>query len=399
MTSALPTQFLLEQHRQQFPALLNKGYFNYGGQGPMPQSALEAMHQAQMYVQQIGPFSGEVNNWLAQESAQTRQAIATELGTSADTITLTDSVSTGCNIALWGVNWQSGDHLLISDCEHPGILAAAQAIQRRFGIEISTCPLLETLNDGDPIQAIAQHLRPQTRMVVLSHILWNTGQVLPLKEIAEACHSYPGQYPIRVLVDAAQSVGVLPLNLTELQADYYAFTGHKWWCGPAGVGALYVRPEALEDLEPTFVGWRGITTDASGQPTGWVPGGKRFEIATTAVPLYAGLRVAIATHHTWGIPESRYQRIQQLSSNLWQRLSELAGITCLRTTPPESGLVSFQLTQSSHPQLAQFLETQKLMVRTIASPDCVRACLHYFTLENEVDRLVEAVQQFCDQAK
>ncbi|MBD1862769.1 MULTISPECIES: aminotransferase class V-fold PLP-dependent enzyme [Trichocoleus] len=400
MTSTLPVHHLLERHRHQFPALANKAYFNYGGQGPMPQAALAAMQQAHLHMQQAGPFSNSSNVWINQESQQTRQTIAAELGVTAETITLTDSVSTGCNIALWGINWQPGDRILMTNCEHQSIIAVVQEIQRRFGVAVDVCSLMATLNAGDPVAAIAQHLTANTRLVVLSHILWNTGQLLPLGEIVAACHAYPTQqHPVRVLVDAAQSVGVLPLDLAALAVDFYAFTGHKWWCGPAGVGGLYIRPDALETLQPTFIGWRGITTDANGQPVGWERGGKRFEVATSDYALYPALRVAIATQSEWGSVEARYQRIQTLSAYLWQQLKELSSVHCLRTAPPEAGLVSFQLVDQasgrSHRQLAQFLESQGLMVRTILNPDCVRACVHYLTLESEIDRLVVGVQQFC----
>ncbi len=389
-----PPQLSLEALRQQFPALQNKAYFNYGGQGPMSQAVLEAIVQSYRTIQEVGPFSGEAYAWTVQETAQTRQAIAQELGTTPDTITLTEDVTVGCNIALWGIDWRLGDHLLLTDCEHPGIIAAAQELERRFGIEVSTCPLQATLNQGDPVAVIANHLKPNTRLVVLSHILWNTGQVLPLTEIVAACHSYSNTRPVRVLVDAAQSVGVLPLNLTKMQPDFYAFTGHKWWCGPEGLGGLYVRPAALDSLSPTFIGWRGITKDRKGLPTGWKPGGERYEIVTSAYPLYTGLRQAIALHHEWGTAQERYTRICHLGHYLWQRLTEISHVHCLRSTPPQAGLVSFQLPNQSHQQLVQFLESRHIMLRTIQDPDCVRACLHYFTLESEIDQLIEAIQQF-----
>lgn len=309
-------------------------------------------------------------------------------------MTLTENVSAGCNIALWGMDWRIGDHLLLSDCEHHGVIAAAQEIGRRFGVEVSTCPLQATLNQGDPVAVVASHLRSSTRLVVLSHILWNTGQVLPLAEIVAACHSYSNTRPVRVLVDAAQSVGVLPLNLTELQADFYAFTGHKWWCGPEGLGGLYVRPAALESLSPTFVGWRSATSDASGHPTGWRTGGKRYEVATSAYPLYAGLRAAIALHHQAGTPQERYQRICRLSKAFWQQLTNISNVHCLRTSSPEAGLVSFQLPGKSHSQLVKFLESQRIMLRVILDPNCVRTCIHYLTLESEIDQLAEAVKEF-----
>jgi L-cysteine/cystine lyase len=389
--SAAEADRILEWRRQ-FPALAGKAYFNYGGQGVLPQQAWEAVAQSFQQVQKLGPFSGRVGEWVNQECDLTRQAIAAELGTTADTISLTEDVTVGCNIALWGIDWRVGDRLLLTDCEHPGIIAAAAELQRRFGVEVCFCPLRATLNAGDPVEAIVRHLHPDTRLVVLSHILWNTGQLLPLKEIVAACHSYNQGNPIRVLVDAAQSIGVLPLNLTELQADFYAFTGHKWWCGPEGVGGLYVRPEARESLHPTFIGWRSITMGSAGQPTGWKPDGRRYEVATSAYPLYAGLRQAIALHQGYGTPQERYQRVLSLGRSLWQKLSELPGVTCLRSAPPQAGLVSFQVQGQSHAQLVQSLESQNILVRTILDPDCIRACVHYLTLESEIEQLVEALK-------
>src|SRR6478672_12282344 len=251
-----------DNHLQQFPALANKAYFNYGGQGPLPGPALDAIYQAKKRVKLGGRFSGEVGAWVIQEAMLTRRAIASELTVPPETIALTEDVTVGCNIALWGIDWKAGDHLLLTDCEHPSVVATVQALQQRFGIEVSSCQLMATLNQGDPVTTITQELRPNTRLIALSHVLWNTGQVLPLDKIVNACRLYAGTEPIRILVDAAQSVGLLPLNLEQLGVDFYAFTGHKWWCGPEGVGGLYVRPDTLNSLHPTFLGWRSIEVNS-----------------------------------------------------------------------------------------------------------------------------------------
>ncbi|MGB5960313.1 MAG: aminotransferase class V-fold PLP-dependent enzyme [Coleofasciculaceae cyanobacterium] len=394
MTGIYPASTQIERHRLQFPALANKAYFNFGGQGTLPQASLDAIQQAYQYVQQHGPFTMKVNAWVTEEGNQTRKKIASELGATVEAIALTEDVTVGCNIAMWGIDWQAGDHLLLTDCEHPGIVATAAEIARRLNVEVSTCPIRETLNQGDATAVIKQHLRPKTRLVVLSHLLWNTGQVLPIAEIVRACHNYNNiTQEIRVLVDAAQSVGCLPLNLTELEADFYAFTGHKWWCGPEGIGGLYVRPEAMTSLNPTFIGWRGIMMDQVGHPTGWKADARRYEIATSAYPLYAGLRSAIAIHQEWGTPQARYEQICENSQYLWQLLGELKTVECLMTTPPQAGLVSFVLTNNqSHKQLVEFLEQQGFMLRTILDPNCVRACVHYFTTKSEIDQLVEAIK-------
>jgi L-cysteine/cystine lyase len=378
------------QFRQHFPALADKVYLNFGGQGPLPDPAWMAIQQAYERVQRSGPYSGAALTWILSQLTETKAAIARDLGVAATTVTLTEAVSVGCNIVLWGLDWQPGDHLLISDCEHPGIVAAAQQISRRFGIEISTLPLLQTLNQGDPVAILSQHLRPNTRLLVISHVLWNTGQLLPLAEMVQVCHTHSPQ-PVAVLVDGAQSVGVLPLDLAAMAVDFYAFTGHKWWCGPEGLGGLYIHPEAFEQLQPCFIGWRGIITDPLGQPVDWKPDGRRFEIATAAFPLVAGLRAALELHATWGTALERYQRIIHLSQRLWQQLGQIPGVSCLRQQPPATGLVSFQVAGFSPVDLVLRLEQQQILVRQIPFPNCLRACVHYFTLESDCDRLVAAV--------
>jgi L-cysteine/cystine lyase len=384
-------------YRQQFLGLEKKAYFNYGGQGPLPRTALDAIYRCYQQLQEDGPFSRRINNdktgFLAELSQATRAIIASELGVTPETITLTENVTVGCNIVLWGLDWQPGDQILISDAEHPGVIATIKELKRRFPIEIDICPIVETLNQGDPVTAIAQFLQPNTRLLLVSHILRNTGQVLPLADIVKLCHHQQPE-PVRVLVDAAQSVGLLPLNLAELEVDFYAFTGHKWWCGPEGVGGLYVSPENLAKLSPTFIGWRSILYEKDEDTGEWQPNGQRYEVATAAYPLYAGLQRSLTLHQQWGTSQERYQKICELSLYLWQRLSELSQVFCLRKHPPESGLVSFQLANTiSYKDIVYALEERKIFLRKVTNPDCLRACVHYFTEREEIDQLVENLAQ------
>ena len=388
----------IEQQRQQFPGLLNKSYFNFGGQGTMANGTLEAIIESHKYIQEVGPFSLAINHWIEKQVALTRNAIAQELVTTSERITLTENVTVGCNIVLWGIDWQPGDSILLTDCEHHGIIATIEEIARRFQLEVEICPILKTLNQGDPTAVIKEYLTPKTRLVVISHLLWNTGQVLPLKEIVTTCHDYSqSKQQIQVLVDAAQSVGSLPLNLPELAVDYYAFTGHKWLCGPAGVGGLYISENAFATLNPTFIGWRSIETDAKGQPQAWKTDGTKFEVATSALPEYEGLRKAIAIHQAWGNAQARYERICQLSQYLWSKLRQIDGLICLKNSPPEAGLVSFYVENQDSNLVVKKLEKQGFMLRTLAKPYCIRACVHYLTLETEIDHLVTVLSSIITQ--
>ncbi|MEL6552667.1 MAG: aminotransferase class V-fold PLP-dependent enzyme [Cyanobacteria bacterium J06621_11] len=389
-------------HRQQFSSLNGKQYFNYGGQGPMADSAIATYAQGQQTIQTKGPFSSEVYDWLIEEGAALRSAIANSLGTTPETITLTENVTVGCNIPLWGLPWQSGDHILMGDCEHPGVVAAVRELCRRYGVTVSTCPLSDMLKGADPVEIIKTGLKPDTRLVIVSHILWNTGQLLPMSAIADLCHNHAPH--TRLLVDAAQSVGTLPLDqpgwrLPETNVDFYAFTGHKWLCGPAGLGALYIRPEVVEETVPTYVGWRGVEVDDAANPTGWEKSGKKYEVATSDYGLWGSLRQAMAIQNSWGDSQSRYDRICSLSARLWKGLNELPQVRCLLSDgPPPSGLVSFQLLNTDgqpdfegHSALAKQLETERIYVRTLLAPNCLRACVHYLTLESEVDSLIARI--------
>jgi L-cysteine/cystine lyase len=372
----------LNRHRQKFPHIQDYSYFNYGGQGLLPSAAIEAMHQAQLTSQRIGPFSNQAGLQIYKTTAQLKQTLAQTLGCNPSHLALTENTTLGCNIVLWGLDWRSGDRILLTDCEHQGIVAIAQELAARFDLGVDLCPVM---NSPDPLEAIAQSITPQTRILVLSHILWNTGQVLPLGAIVALCH----RQGVQVLVDGAQSVGVLPLDLAAIDVDYYAFTGHKWWCGPPGLGGLYLNPK--NELRSTFLGWRSVVLDDQGQPESLQGDARRYEVSTAATTMYPGLMEAISTHQSYGNDADRHQQICDRSQFLWQALQSLEGVTTVTQTPPESGLVAFQLKSGHHGLAAEHLEQSRIYLRQILNPDCLRASLHYFTTESEIKALIEGI--------
>jgi L-cysteine/cystine lyase len=376
----------LREHRKNFPALSNKAYFNFGGQGTLPHEALDQIVSAYKQVQADGPWSSSAYRWLLDETDKTRRVLAEQLGALPELLALTQNATEGCNIAMWGVDWRPGDHLLLTDGEHMSIVATAKQIAARMQVELTFCPVTN-LPAADCAAVISKHLRPRTRLVALSHILWNTGQVLPLEEIVGACH----EKGVPVLVDGAQSAGVLPLNLVSAKVDYYAITGHKWFCGPEGVGALYVSAERLPELQPTFSGWRGVRVDPQGQVTGFEEGAIRFETATAPFPLLSGLRKAIEIHDRWGDPNERYEQIIKQASRLKNGLSSIEGVRS-NVFPQESGLVAFTVPSVSSAAAVKQLESRNIIVRSIPYPDCVRASVHYFSADEEIDALVAAVK-------
>lgn len=376
----------IAEFRASVPALQNKVYMNFGAQGVMAQEAMDEIARSYSYVQSNGPLCGRMFGWLTDELCVTRAAFAEEFSCASENIALTQSTTDGCNIVMWGLPWKAGETLIITDSEHSGVVAAAAQLARRHHLNLSICPVASQ-SDQQVLEWLDKNLTAKTRLFVFSHILWTTGKILQVKEIIDLCHSRG----VLALVDGAQSAGVLDFSIADTAADFYAVTGHKWLGGPEGVGALYVAQDAVEKLEPTFVGWRSCRFDKHGNPSGWELGAARYEVATAAVPLLAATRKALALRHRHGTSFDRYQMVLANALKLRTALSAVEQIDCICPEIPASGLVSFTVDGLSHSRLCSELEAQQIIVRTLSSPDCIRASVQYFTTEEELRKLVSAV--------
>jgi len=391
---ALLAALMVKKARGQYPAMKSNHYFNFGAQGILSKVAQETIRTSYEELMEEVPFTVDHQVKAFETMTNCATALATELGVERKYLSLVENTTTGCNTALWGMNWQAGDHLLYTDCEYPAVVAVIRQLEQRFGISSESWPIgghRQMILDG-----LDQRIGPRTRMVVLSHIPWNTGTILPLAEISALCKDRSGGR-IRVVVDGAQSAGVLDLNMEALGVDAYAFPGHKWLCGPEGTGCLYVSPRAHEDICPTFFGPRGCRYSTDGDVLGPQPDGRRYESSSTAVPLYRGLAAALGLHHKWGSPAKRFERITELSGYLWKELARLEqgnlGLTRLQTKAPEAGLVYVGHAQST--RLSRELERSRVMVRTIPGGGCIRICTHYLTLREEIDHLLKTLSEAC----
>ena len=384
------------------PALANKTYFNYGGQGPLPTPSLEAMLASWRTMQELGPFTTAVWPFVEQQTARVRQALAALCGVPPTRLALTENVTTGCVLPLWGLPWEAGDVVLIGDCEHPGVVAACQELARREDLTIATLPLLELCQQtpqADLEQAVLgslEHsLSPRTRLVLLSHVLWNTGAVMPIAAVAQRLKQHP-RTPW-LLVDAAQSVGAIAVEQVAPCADIYAFTGHKWCCGPEGLGGVALSERVLQQAQPTLIGWRSLRHEAS-VASSFHTDARRFEIATSCVPLCSGLATSLELLASAGSAEQRQAAIAAGTARLWHGLQQIPAARTLLPEPPPAGLVSFTLQRPNGrafdtSAVVEALGEQGLWIRRLDQPDCLRACVHITTTDAEIDQLLDALEQ------
>jgi L-cysteine/cystine lyase len=380
------------------PALAHKTYFNYGGQGPLPEPSLAAITGAWRTIQDLGPFTGDVWPYVERTTATLRQRLANWFGVGPHRVALTENVTSGCVLPLWGLPWQASEELLLSDCEHPGVVAACRELARREELTLTKLPVkdlrgTEAASDAALMERLEQALTPRTRLVVLSHLLWNTGQVMPIAAVADRLAKHPNRPWL--LVDGAQSLGSLPLAdegsaNAAAAADIYACTGHKWCCGPEGLGAVALSDRLLKEGQPTLIGWRSLSHESSAG-SGFHADARRFEVATSCIPLMAGLNQSLQLLEEGGSAPERLQRIRSGSQRVWNGLQDLPGVKPLLEVPPPAGLVSFTIPGSPE-DLVKRLGQQNIWLRTLDDPHCLRACTHISTTEAEIDQLLEALK-------
>ena len=385
--------------REHCPALANKVYFNYGGQGPLPTPSLEAITNSWGRIQQLGPFTTDVWPYIGAELNSTRLQLAQHCGVAPHRLALSENVTSGCVLPLWGLPFEAGDRLLISDCEHPGVVAACVELARREDLVIDTLPVKHfrgdaTTTDTGVLAQLEQALHPSTRLVVLSHLLWNTGQIMPIARVAQQLSDH-SRKPF-LLVDAAQSFGQIPVAEAAAASDIYAFTGHKWACGPEGLGGVALSERVLSEGQPTLIGWRSLRDESKADLNASAPfhsDSRRFEVATSCVPLLAGLRSSLDLLDREGSADQRLATIRSKSAALWNELQSIEAITTLLDAPPASGLVSFQIAGERNPATwVQRLGNDGIWIRDLADPACLRACTHVCTTAEEIDALLQQLR-------
>ncbi len=390
--------------KDNMPALQNKAYFNYGGQGPLPTQSLNAITTSWQTIQKLGPFTNNVWPYITKEVLTTKNLIAEICSIHPKRIALTENVTSGCVLPLLGLPFSDGDSLLLSDCEHPGIIAACKELARKKNLTIAILPVSKLCHGNDKkhetyrlvLQLIDRYLQKNTKLVVLSHLLWNTGQIMPIELISKRLKKHSSKPYL--LVDAAQSFGHIPIKGACNSADIYAFTGHKWAYGPEGLGAVALSTRVLEESSPTLIGWKSIKDEEGIYVNNRSPfhsDGRRFEIATSCIPLLAGLRSSLIMLKNEGNESKRFCKIKSLSSILWEKLNQINNIELVLTSPPPSGIISFTINGINSPEeVVNHLGKENLWIRVLEDPKWLRACVHITTDLNEIDNLVIGLKNF-----
>jgi selenocysteine lyase/cysteine desulfurase len=351
--------------RSHFPVLERLSYLNAGSVGPVARESIEAA-QAELADQLEQGRGGRAGFEHAMElAARLRERIAARFGADPAEVALTGATTDGVNAVLAGLDLNAGDVVVTTDEEHPGLLAPLGLARRRRGIEVRIVPFDE----------VAAAVDADTRLVACSHVSWITGKVVDAAALAQG--------PAEVLLDGAQGIGAVDVDVTALGCDYYAGSGQKWLCGPVGSGYLYVRGDRIEDLSPAAPGYGSLSDPLRAIDLPLRDGAARYD---------AGVPVP---HHTaWALAaldvleEPGVDAVHERAAGLAAHLAE--GLAAHGATVAPRGASTLVSWESADPEATVgALAEHGFGVRNLPGTPYVRAAVGAWCTEEELDRLAE----------
>jgi selenocysteine lyase/cysteine desulfurase len=355
----------VEELRAQFPVFDRVAYLNAGTNGPVPRAAFESV-EASLREQLEEGRSGKA--WFERQLDridELRRRAARLLGASEADVALTGSTTDGINAVLHALDLGPGDELLTTDEEHPGVLAPLATARDTRGASVRVVPFAE----------LQDQVRPDTRAVVTSHVSWATGRVLDTTPLVES--------DALVVLDGAQGLGAVPVDVRALGCDFYAASGQKWLCGPGGMGYLYANPELVPGLPAPWSGYHSLEDTQRALEPALRPDARRL---STGFP--------VPHHVEWAhtaldvLEDAGFEKVHERGVAGAERLVALLRDRGVNVAPRgASTLVSFEVPD---PQaFTELAAAEGIVIRGIPGTSYARASVGAWTADEELDRLAD----------
>ena len=391
--------------REDFPILREQAhghpliYFDNAATSQKPRAVVDALrHYYEHANANVHRGLHELSSRATEAYEQARQRVATYLGAaSAEEIVFTRGTTESINLVAqtWGGKFVgAGDVILLTEMEHHSNLVPWQLLAERTGAKLRFVPVRD---DGTlDLHQLPSLLTSEVKIFAFTHISNSLGTINPVSELCEKAHAVGAL----TLVDAAQSVGHLPIDVQELGCDFLAFSGHKM-CGPTGIGGLYGRAEVLDSTPPWHGGGEMIVT-VTLEKSAFKKAPHRFEAGTPNIAGAIGLAAAIDYIEQIGRP-AIFEHDSDLANYATQRLSELPGMRVFGPTAQRGALVGFVMDVAHPHDLTTFADQYGLalrgghhcnqpLMRRFGVAGTTRASFYFYNTTEEIDRMIEILR-------
>jgi isopenicillin-N epimerase len=369
--------------RVQGEFLLDKDwtYLNNGTLGPTPKPVYFTLTEK---YHDLAQDPGQPNSDQNAGAEEVRRKAAAFVGADVDEIALVRNTTEGMNFMLNGLELKAGDEILVTFHEHGGGLQPCRLKAKRHGVAIKEVKWPAPAEDPNVIlNAFNDAITPRTKVMMVSHVMYQSGSMVPLKQLAALARSKG----IITAIDGAHPVGMLKMDMHDLGIDYYASSSHKWLCAPTGAGILYLRRASQDQLWPTVVtsGWDDPKRGAA-----------RFDrLSQRAHPIVLSIGAAIDFQSAIG-RERIESRLRALHADSRKKLAALPGIKFHTSENPQlnNALLAFTLPNLKNADIVETLKKRhRVWTRTMEyNLNAVRIATHIYNTEAQVDRLVAGLE-------
>ncbi len=359
---------------------------NNGGCSPSPLVVQEAQAR---HLSRANSMPPPVVLWREQEPAREhiRERLARQWGVDPEEIALTRNASESLQICQFGLDLSRGDEVLTTTQDYPRMITSFKQRERREGIVLKQLKVPVPCEDpGAIVRVFEEAITPRTKMILISHVINLTGQILPVKDVVAMARRKNGGIP--VIVDGAHAIAQFEFKLSDMGCDYYGVALHKWLAAPHGTGLLYVRREKI----------KGLWSLMGSMPENEADIRKYEEIGTHPVAATLAIGEALTFHQTIG-GARKEARLRYLRDRWAKRLvAHSSGRVKLHTSlKPEfsCAIATFEIDRIDSVKLSEYLWDKKGILTTAIKHDefsGIRVTPNVYTTLEELDRFAESVE-------
>ena len=362
-------------------------YLNHAAVAPWPNRAASAV--ARFAQENVLLGARDYSDWMSLEQRLRERLMRLLNAPSTDDIALVKNTSEALSFVAFGLPWQSGDQIVISDEEFPSNRIVWEALAAQ-GVEV----IQASLKGDDPEGALLAACGPRTRLMSVSAIQFASGLRLDLQRLGAGCK----QQNVLFCIDAIQQLGALPFDVQSYQCDFAMADGHKWLLGPEGLGVFYVRSELREQLKLHEFGWHMLEHMGDYTRTTWEPAksARRFECGSPNMLGAMALEASLSLLEEVGMPTVATliaERVQWLQDGL----GAIAGITLHSPLNParRGGIFSFSIDGMENQVVYEALKAQQVVC--IPRGPGVRFSPHFYTEKRVIDETIAIVAAIAKQ--
>jgi cysteine desulfurase/selenocysteine lyase len=368
-------------------------HFNNAGASLMSRPVLETIAD---YLDEEARLGGyETADAHAVEIDAVYDTVARLIGADRSEIALADSATRAWDLAFTALHFSEGNRILTTTSEYASNVIAFLQVAERIGVSVEVIP--DRMTGEVDVDALDAMIDDRVRLIAINHVPTNSGLVNPAADVGRVANAHGVPY----LLDACQSVGQMPIEVGEIGCDMLSATSRKFLRGPRGAGFLFVSKNMLDRLDPAVLDLHGARWEAPDRYE-LRPDARRFELWERSPALVLGLGRAATYAMDIGLEEI-WERILGLSGMLREGLCDVAGVTVRDIGSVRGAIVTFTVENHAAEVIKAALHAQGINVSVVTPysarfdmearglPNLVRASVHYFNTEDEIDRLVAAV--------